>query len=246
MLWWLRSKFYKLILHLFSGHLGKVIVALDPPEGVNPLDWVKQRYTSLKDLAEGFKVGLPLTLRVGLGKLNEVFRDYDGLLIADLKLADIGDIMVNVLEGLSKTKVNGVIAHAFVGYEDGVGKLALKSKELGIKLITVVSMSHKGSLEFMDKHLNELVELSIKAGVWGVVAPATRPDVVKRVRALAGDKLKILTPGVGFQGAPPGVGICAGADYEIVGRAITSAADPIKAFHDIVLKQEEAIKECVS
>ncbi len=226
--------------------MGKVVVALDPPEGVNPLDWVRRRYVVLKDLADGFKVGLPLILRVGLERLNEVFKEYDGLLIADLKLADVGDIMVNVLEGLSKTRVNGVIAHAFVGYEDGVSKLALKSKELGIKLITVVSMSHKGSLEFIDKHLNDLVELSVKAGAWGVIAPATRPEVIKRVRSLVGSKLKILAPGVGFQGALPGVAICAGADYEIVGRAVTLAENPLKAFHEILLKQEEVVNKCVS
>lgn len=222
------------------------MVALDPPPRRSPETWVSERVSLLKDLIPAFKVGLPLLLRTGVGKLRDLFSTVDGLLIADLKLADIGDVMEYVIEELAESGVNSVIAHAFVGREGALDKLVQKSKEVGIKPILLVSMSHPGSVQFIDKHLNELVEEALDLGVWGVVAPATRTEVIRLVRDLAGDRLLIFSPGVGAQGAEPGSAICAGADYEIVGRAVTNSPDPRGALETIVSEQVRRVKRCRS
>jgi orotidine-5'-phosphate decarboxylase len=60
------------------------------------------------------------------------------------------------------------------------------------------------------------------------VAPATRPDRVKTLRAIVGSRL-ILAPGVGAQGGKASEAIAAGADAVIVGRAIYDAKDPTSA-----------------
>ncbi|MGC8975831.1 MAG: orotidine 5'-phosphate decarboxylase / HUMPS family protein, partial [Thermoprotei archaeon] len=124
--------------------------------------------------------------------------------------------------------------------------LVKKSGELGVRPILVVSMSHQGSTEFIDKHLSEFVEAALELRVWGVVAPATRRGVISRVRELAGSELRIFSPGVGAQGAEPGSAICSGADYEIVGRAVTSSSNPREALEKIIYEQERRVRGCRS
>lgn len=226
--------------------MSKVIVALDPPPRAQPEEWVKERVSSLDELVYSFKVGLPLILRTGVGKLRELFSTSSKPLIADLKLADIGDIMSYTIEVLADAGVNAVISHAFIGKNGALDILVRKSEELGIKPIIVVSMSHQGSTEFIDRHLSEFVNMALGLRVWGVVAPATRREVISTVRGLAGNKLKILSPGVGVQGAEPGSAICSGADYEIVGRAVTSSSNPREALEKIIYEQERRVRECRS
>jgi orotidine-5'-phosphate decarboxylase len=105
-------------------------------------------------------------------------------------------------------------------------------------------MSHKGSAEFIDRHVEEFSELARKVGAWGIIAPATRPNVLKRIRAFVGNNIKILAPGIGTQGAEPGTAICNGADYEIVGRAITHTENVLENAFKIIEQQKEEVAKC--
>ncbi|MGC9210060.1 MAG: orotidine-5'-phosphate decarboxylase [Acidilobus sp.] len=184
--------------------------------------------SSLSTTVTGFKVGVPTLISCGLGFLKSLRSAApDSLLIADLKLADIGDVMVKTAS-LVKDVVDAVIAHSFVGFSGALDRLADSARAWGLKLILVASMSHEGSLEFYDKDIDRVLQLAKRLNPWGVVAPATRPEVVRRVRGeLPG--VKILSPGIGVQGARPGDAICSGADYEIIGRAILASRDPVRA-----------------
>ncbi len=221
-----------------------LIVALDPVRKGNAVSWGRELVSEVRSLAAGFKIGIPLLVRAGIDGCKKIFYGYSGLLIADLKLADVGDIMASTVEELSEAGVSAVIAHAFVGRLEALDRLAEKCEELGVKLILVVSMSHRGSEEFIDRHLEEFVELSLSLNAWGVVAPATRPKVISRVRELMGSRAKILSPGIGVQGAQPGTAICAGADYEIVGRAITASSNPRAEALRLLSEQEWRVKTC--
>jgi orotidine-5'-phosphate decarboxylase len=221
-----------------------LIVALDPPQNVNVLEWIEYRYNLLKQHVQGFKVGLPAVLDVGLQAIGKVFQGYAGLLIADLKLADIGDIMSASAERVRLHGFNAIIAHTFVGYEQALDNLSKLCREKGIKLILVISMSHRGSQEFIDKHVEEFADLAKKVNAWGVVAPATRPNVLKRIRTLVESKLNVLAPGVGVQGAEPGTAICNGADYEIVGRTITHAENVLESAFKVIKQQRERVAKC--
>ncbi|MEM0026646.1 MAG: orotidine-5'-phosphate decarboxylase [Ignisphaera sp.] len=221
-----------------------LVVALDPPHNVNVVEWIERRYNELKDLVQGFKLGLPAIIRVGVEGLGKIFKDYSGLLIADLKLADIGDIMAITASILKEHGFNAVIAHAFVGYRQAVDELSNVCRKEGLRLILVVSMSHKGSEEFLDKHLEDFIEVARAAGSWGLVAPATRPLIIKKVREIIGKEMRILSPGVGVQGAEPGMAICYGADYEIVGRAITYADNVRQNALKILESQRQRVAKC--
>jgi orotidine-5'-phosphate decarboxylase len=181
----------------------------------------------------GVKVGLPVFIRA-----KEEIKINSELIIADLKLADIGSIMVeNVFASLEKINFNKVIAHSFVGYEGALEELSLKLRESGIDLILVISMSHKGWP--WDNKIKDLLMIKERVKPWGIVVPATRPNVIKEIKGEVKNE-KILATGIGYQGARVGSGICNGADYEIIGRRITRSFDPLEEVRRI----EREMVEC--
>jgi orotidine-5'-phosphate decarboxylase len=86
-----------------------------------------------------------------------------------------------------------------------------------------------------------------EAGMQGIVCS---PHEAKDVRALVGHDLAIVTPGIRRAGSaagdqkrfmPPGEAIAAGADYLVVGRPVTAAADPVEAARGIVAEIARAL-----
>jgi orotidine-5'-phosphate decarboxylase len=71
-----------------------------------------------------------------------------------------------------------------------------------------------------------MARMAVEAGASGVVAPATRPERIKLIRSIIGERI-IISPGVGAQGGSAGEALQAGADYLIVGRSIYEAEDPV-------------------
>jgi len=133
-----------------------------------------------------------------------------------------------------------VIAHAFPGYEGALDGLSRALDSWGLKLAVVVAMSNPGAAETMDPVLPKLVSIARRARAWGLVAPATRPRAVAEARRLYPEAF-IMSPGVGAQGAPPGSALAAGADAEIVGRAITLAGDPLEALEELAERLEVGV-----
>ncbi len=219
----------------------RIVVAVDRDDEVG-------LYT-LKQLAERFcergshlKLGLPFVLEYGVRGVREMFSvcgDHGSMVILDLKMADIGAIM-RMIASKFRGAASAVIAHAFVGYNSGLRDLKEALDEWGVKLVLVASMSHPGSREVLDHCMERIFEVIDRTRPWGVVAPATRPTVVASVKARF-PYVRILSPGVGAQGAKPGDAICSGADYEIVGRYITKSPEPVKALDRVV---EELKRRC--
>ena len=202
-----------------------VLVSLDPPPGKG-WEWAMSLVDVLKGRVWGFKVGWPLLLE---GK--EQLKNIGARVVLDLKLADIGYTMRNIVRRLEG---NAVIAHAFVGYEKALDMLKEELEKRDMELYLVISMSHPGSKEYIDKHVKEFIRLAYLVAD-GLVAPATRPEMIRLARRYWSKK--ILSPGVGAQGARPCSAIREGADIEIVGRALTRSNDPIRFL-------EENYSEC--
>ncbi len=222
-----------------------LIVALDPPEGVEGVRWCISLIDRLDKVPVGFKVGLPLIVREGVKGLREVVSVMNTeLVIADLKLADIGYVMSLVTRAVAEAGVNTVIAHAFTGTEGALEELLRVCNELGIKLVLVAFMSHLGAVKVMKKVFMDLLDVVKEINAWGAVLPATIPEVVREGRKYLGTAFKILSPGVGAQGAEPGDALCAGADYEIIGRLITRAENPLEAALNVIRKQGERVRAC--
>ena len=63
----------------------------------------------------------------------------------------------------------------------------------------------------------------------GVIVGATHPEKIKEIRAVLGDGIPILSPGVGAQGGSARVAIDAGASFVIAARSIVEAPNPSAA-----------------
>jgi orotidine-5'-phosphate decarboxylase len=220
-----------------------LIVAIDRSNTEDGKD-VIYILSNICNMVTGIKLGLPLLLKHDLtliSKINEICKN--NLIIADLKLADIGDVMIETVK-IFNSYVNAFIAHSFIGKKDAISDLKNYLDKQNKKLILVGSMSHKGSEEIYDKELENITKLIIDIMPWGIVAPATRPEIITYFRKSIGRGIKILSPGIGIQGAKPGEALCHGADFEIVGRYITNAPDPKEATKVLIYEQKRGLDQC--
>lgn len=216
-----------------------IIIALDPPPDISSsLKWVSNILENTYDLVIGYKIGLPLILDLGRD-IEQIMRKLEEqeLIIADLKLADIGDIMLLTIKKLYRIGFNTYIVHSFIGYRNALDKITNYVEEINGKLITILSMSHPGSVEVIDQNYEKLLNITIKTNAWGCIIGATKTEIIKHTRRIIRElnkKIKILSPGIGIQGAKPGSAINAGADYEIIGRLITWTEKPREKLYEII------------
>ena len=171
---------------------------------------------------DAVKVGYPLVLTEGI----DVVRSLASVapVICDFKVADIPAVSAMIVERAVAAGASGVIVHGFVG-SDSVTAAAEAAE--GRDVFVVAEMSHPGALDYIQSVSERIVGMARDAGATGIIAPATRPDRVRRLRELAGPGLRILTPGVGVQGGGAREAIEAGADALIVGRSLYRAEDPL-------------------
>ena len=223
-------------------YAARVIVALDPPAGVDPVSWAERIASRLGGVAAGVKIGLPLLLRAGYEAAARLLDGIEGLRVADLKLADIAPVMESIVEPLLP-HVDAVIAHAFVGGRGALTELRGLLERFDVRLVLVYHMSHPGASSTFGRCIDVIDEVVESVRPWGLVAPATMPDVVRRARSRYPDVV-VMSPGVGAQGAEPGEAICAGADYEIIGRSVTRAEDPLEALRRLSERGAEKLEAC--
>jgi orotidine-5'-phosphate decarboxylase len=110
---------------------------------------------------------------------------------------------------------------------------------------TLGSIGVGGSVE---AEVVRLARLAQEAGLDGVVAS---PLEIEAIRKACGEGFLIVTPGVRPAGgathdqarvATPGAAVRAGADYVVVGRAITAAPDPRAAAEAIGAEIEASLR----
>lgn len=188
------------------------------------------------------KINYPLTLAVGLQVVAELRNAVPGVpLIADFKVADIDNTNAWIARHTYGAGIDAIIVQGFVGTDavQGVLQEARKFGDRGV--ILVVDMSHPGAAEFIHPQTPRLAQLAVSLGATGVIAPGTRPSHVAQIRAWIGSNVLIFAPGMGAQGGQAGTAIAAGADYEIFGRAIYQAADPVAAAAGFAKATYEAV-----
>ena len=206
----------------------RIVAAIDATD----IDRARSAARSLAGFVDALKVNWPLVLAAGPGIVQE-FAD-SGYVLCDFKIADIPNTNRLIVEQAVSRGASGVICHAFAG-EDSVRACVDAAK--GAEIFVVTELSHPGGQEFTAKHAAEFAELAVRAGAAGIIAPATRPERIRALRAIVGDRL-ILAPGVGAQGGKPADAIRAGADAVIVGRALYQAEDPARAAEAIAREIE--------
>ncbi len=217
------------------------IVALDVPTAREALALVE----SLPG-ADFVKVGLQLFTAAG----PDVVRALRGLgrrVFLDLKLHDIPNTVSGAVESAAALGVELLTLHASGGEAmlraaraaagpAGAGGPAL----LGVTVLTSLSAAElerawgRRGLDAGAEVLR-LAGAAREAGLDGVVASVHE---ARAVRAHTAGTLRILTPGIRLAGdaagdqarvATPAEAARAGADYLVIGRSVTAAADPSAA-----------------
>ena len=195
----------------------KVILALDVTE--------KKKAVNLANLlcedVYAIKVNLPIVMENGI-EIVKTLSKYSNI-ICDFKLADVPHMVSMITRKALENGAYGIISHSFPGY-DSLSEIVKVSPDM--KVFSVVSMSNEGSMQFIDKSMEDLIDISIKAGVYGYVAPGNRYEVLKKIRSKVGKSI-IISPGIGAQGGDAQLAVKNGADYVIVGRSIYESADPL-------------------
>lgn len=185
--------------------------------------------SKLKKYVVAIKIGLPTIISLGVDKLRELLHNYsEYYFIADMKIADVGHINRILCRYASYMGFDAVISHSIIGFEGGLKEVVEEIHGNGGAVFALCSMTHPGAQDIYNKNFELMLNISIKAGVDGFVLPATQPDYINKTRRVVGNSKVIISPGVIFQGAKIGTAISYGADFEIIGRAIYKAKDPVK------------------
>jgi orotidine-5'-phosphate decarboxylase len=197
-----------------------VILALD----VNGTERAVSVVDKTADFIDAIKVGYPLILSTGLEIITDL-KKFGLPIIADFKVADVPHVSAEICRLATEAGADFVIVQGIMGGDvvEACSKVA--------PLFVVSDMSHPGALDYISGHNREIAGHAAKFAE-GIVAPATRPQTIKTLRSIIGD-LIIISPGVKAQGAEVGSAISAGADFEIIGRAIYNSPDPGSAAEQI-------------
>ncbi len=204
-----------------------------------------------------YKVGMELYASAGMSFVSEL-SSLGKRVFLDLKLYDIGETVKRATRQISRT---GAVTFLTVHGSRTVMQAAVEGRgESETKLLAVTVLTSFDAEDLADlgypTPVSDLVELrvrkAVESGIDGIVCS---PLEVARVRLTGGPKLKLVTPGVRSAGASigdqkrvatPAVAIRAGADYLVIGRQVTRAADPRAAcqaiLHEIAMEGETSSK----
>ena len=227
----------------------RIILALDVPDYDEALNIIK----SFREEVEIFKVGSELFTSAG-PKIVDKIHSFGKKVFLDLKFHDIPTTVSRAALAASQLGVFMLNVHTMGGYEmmkstaDAIVRSALKENAarpriLGVTLLTsidkeILSME-LGIQHRMSFHVKHLAKLAYKAGLDGVVAS---PQETEMIRTHLGDGFLIVTPGIRpLWSSPddqkrtltPKQAIRKGADYIVIGRAVMSQRDPVKALKRI-------------
>lgn len=227
----------------------KIVLALD----VDTLDEAKKLILELKDYVGVFKIGLQLYTKNG----NEIidFMNEQGLeFFLDVKLLDIPNTVAKASENIVRRGASFFNIHT-LGGSHMMSACAKSSKEtakelgvkepliLGVTILTSISDDILNNEFDIDKKADDFVlklaKLAKESGLNGVVASVWE---AKKIKEICGNDFKVLCPGIRPQwslandqkrAATPSFAIEEGADYLVIGRAVTSADNKVEAMEKI-------------
>ncbi|MDE1933376.1 orotidine-5'-phosphate decarboxylase [Bradyrhizobium sp.] len=217
----------------------RLIVSLDLP-ALEPAEAMIER---LGDSVTFYKIGYQLVYAGGL-PLAQKLRAAGKKVFIDVKLHDIGNTVKSGIESLSSLGATFVTVHAYPqtmqAAVEGRGNSGLK-----ILAVTVLTSYDQADMEAAGyRHtVADLVAIRARqAKAIGIDGLVCSPEEVAAVRAIVGDQMSLVTPGIRPAGSAagdqkrimtPSRAIKLGADYLVVGRPIMQAAEP-KAVADAI------------
>lgn len=213
----------------------RAIVALDAPALAQAMSLVD----ALGDSCDFYKVGSELFTAEGPAAVSAL-RERGNDVFLDLKFHDIPNTVRGAVRSAARLGTALVTVHAAGGADmlsaavEGAGA---KCRVFAVTVLT--SLDGKGlgrawgrDVGALADEVVRLADLARTSGAHGIVCSAGEAS---RVRAVHGEALEILIPGIRLDGdsahdqarvATPKDAVAAGASYLVLGRAVTGASDP--------------------
>jgi orotidine-5'-phosphate decarboxylase len=204
----------------------------------------------LHDLIGMFKVGMQLFTAEGPPLVREIV-ETGGKVFLDLKFHDIPNTVKSAAVEAARLGVSMMTVHTAGGTammqavaKELVGKFgAAKPIVVGVTVLTSLNekaLGEVGIASGMDAQVLRMARLAESSGLDGVVCS---PREIQMIRGAAGRGFKIVTPGIRLAGqsaddqqrtATAKEAIASGADYIVVGRAVTNAPNPREALEALI------------
>ncbi|HEV2836085.1 MAG TPA: orotidine-5'-phosphate decarboxylase [Pyrinomonadaceae bacterium] len=239
----------------------KLIVALDVDTPDQALSLVKE----LRDVAGMFKIGSQL-FTLGGPQIVKDLVSSGAKVFLDLKFHDIPYQVAGAARSAAQLGVSMFTIHASGGREmmrravEAVTEVAERERisrpaVLAVSVLTSIdaaALSQIGVNSSPQEAVLRLVKLAEESGVDGFVASPREAQMIRET--VASRTLLIVTPGIRpadagaddqQRVATPEAALRAGADYLVVGRPITAAADPVAAAREIAFEMERARPQAV-
>mgnify|MGYP001133517736 CR=1 FL=1 len=226
----------------------RLIVALDLPTVAD----AEAMVAGLGDSVTFYKVGLQMIFAGGIDSARRLAGEGKQVFL-DAKLLDIDNTVEGAVSSIVPLGVTFLTIHAYPKAMRAAvkarGDAALKL--LGVTVLTsldAADLAAAGYAAAPDALVAARAADARAAGMDGVVAS---PAEAAAVRRIIGPDVALVTPGVRPAGtasgdqkrvATPGSAIRDGADYLVVGRPVTSAADPRAAAEAIVTEIDSALQ----
>ena len=227
----------------------RLIVALDVPDRASALTLVEQ----LSGLVGMFKIGSQLFTAEGPDLVREIVRGGEKVFL-DLKFHDIPNTVAGAVESAARLGVSMLNVHTLGGSEmmraaaHAVGDRGLlwitRPAVLGVTVLTSMDKADLADVGIPSDLSAEVVRLATLARDSGLDGIVASPHEIRLIReCITAERFIILTPGIrpvwsakGDQKriATPVDAIRDGADFIVIGRAITDAADPRAAANRIL------------
>jgi orotidine-5'-phosphate decarboxylase len=218
-----------------------IIIALDVDNTAEALALVD----CMGPAADFYKVGMELYAAGGMDFVEQL-ASFGKKVFLDLKLYDIGE---TVKRATRKICGSDAVTFLTVHGSCAVMRAAVEGRgESNVKLLAVTVLTSFDQEDLADLgypvSISDLVELRVKKALEsGIDGAVCSPLEVARVRRVGGPELTIVVPGVRSAGAATGdqkrvatpqAAVRDGADYLVIGRQVTRAADPRRACQEIL------------
>ena len=227
----------------------RLIVALDVPDRASALTLVEQ----LSGLVGMFKIGSQLFTAEGPDLVREIVRGGEKVFL-DLKFHDIPNTVAGAVESAARLGVSILNVHTLGGSEmmraaaHAVGDRGLlwitRPAVLGVTVLTSMDKADLADVGIPSDLSAEVVRLATLAQDSGLDGIVASPHEIRLIReCITAERFIILTPGIrpawsakGDQKriATPADAIRDGADFLVIGRAITDSDNPRAAAERIL------------
>lgn len=219
----------------------RLIIALDVSTADEALALTRQ----LQPFAGTMKIGLQLFTAEGPALVRAIRAEGIDVFL-DLKLLDIPNTVAQAVRSAARLDVQMLTFHLSGGREMIAAAMAAAPSESLLLGVTVLTSANEQTLrdvgipEAVPRQVNRLASLGVECGVRRLVASALE---LKGLREVCGSEVELIVPGIRPHDATaddqkrtmtPREALAAGADYLVMGRPITAAADPVRAARKII------------